>query len=41
MVFEEDYLDDSITIIRIPGETGPRGPRGFPFIIRGALSSPD
>jgi hypothetical protein len=41
MVFEEDYLDDSITIIRIPGETGPRGPRGFPFIIRGALNSPD
>jgi hypothetical protein len=40
MVFEEDYLDDSVTIIRIPGETGPRGPRGFPFIIRGVLEDP-
>lgn len=40
MVFEEDYLDDSVTIIRIPGETGPRGPRGFPLVILGALNDP-
>lgn len=29
------------TIIRVPGEPGPRGPRGFPFLIKGTLSSPD
>lgn len=31
----------SPTIIRVPGEPGPRGPRGFPFLIKGTLSSPD
>lgn len=28
------------TIIRVPGEPGPRGPRGFPFLIKGTLSDP-
>jgi hypothetical protein len=28
------------TIIRVPGEPGPRGPRGFPFLIKGTLNDP-
>lgn len=27
-------------IIRVPGEPGPRGPRGFPFLIKGTLQDP-
>jgi hypothetical protein len=37
----EDILDQELVVIKIPGEEGPRGPRGYPFQIKGTLSSPE
>jgi len=35
-----NFFDVEPIIIKLPGESGPRGPRGFPFAIRGTLNDP-